>query len=499
MRSSALRLVALLVLATSLVGTTTGAVAAPQPPQPRHQRPGQVRAQQAQPKPPAEQKLTLQLRDMFVYRSELSPFDRLRVSAILARPTQGAQDPEGDGYTAGSTKRCNPLICVHYVTKGADAPRSSRWIRRTLRTMTTVWHHEVDRLGFRRPPRDGRRGGDSRFDVYLTDLGSRGLFGYCAPEHRVKGQRYAAYGYCVLDNDFARRQYDAAPNVSLKVTAAHEFFHAIQFGYDYRADPWLMESTAVWMEESYADSADDNRRYLPYGQVHSPGVPLDEYSDAGYAQYGNWAFWQFLTDRYGAGLVRRVWNQVDAAKGGPARASVPALSHVLDRVMHRKDALAAALTSFEVANLHPGRSYPEGRQWPRAHLHAEARMRNRHGRRTLVMHVDHLAARDMMLRPPAQGARRRLRVSVAGPRRRARVVLTVTRADGSIRHRALVLRRGTGRRTVDFSPGRVRSVVVTVVNTSQRYRCGRGTLLSCGGMPRDDGRRFAVTARVLTP
>jgi hypothetical protein len=35
----------------------------------------------------------------------------------------------------------------------------------------------------------------------------------------------------------------------LKVTAAHEFFHAVQFAYDIGEDGWLMESTATWMEE----------------------------------------------------------------------------------------------------------------------------------------------------------------------------------------------------------------------------------------------------------
>ncbi len=81
-------------------------------------------------------------------------------------------------------------------------------------------------MGFRPPPRDGRHGGDGRFDVYLKDLGSQGLYGYCAPEYRVPGLRQVASGYCVLDDDFARRQYGANPKVSLRVTAAHEFFHA---------------------------------------------------------------------------------------------------------------------------------------------------------------------------------------------------------------------------------------------------------------------------------
>ena len=104
---------------------------------------------------------------------------------------------------AGSA--CGKRICVHYAVRGADAPPSQRWVRRTLRVLGNVWDHEVDGLRFRPPPADGRRGGDSRFDVYLAELGGRGLFGYCTPERRVRGERFAASSYCVLDDDFARR------------------------------------------------------------------------------------------------------------------------------------------------------------------------------------------------------------------------------------------------------------------------------------------------------
>lgn len=443
--------------------------------------------------------LTLQLRDLFVNRNELGFFDRLTATAILARPSDGMQDPQGEGYARPSGKLCNRRICVHYVPAGKDAPRSRHWLRHTLRTVSGVWHHEVDVLGFRPPPSDGKHGGDGRFDVYLTDLGSRGLFGYCAPEARVKGERFSAYGYCVLDNDFARSQYDAKPQVSLEVTAAHEFFHAIQFGYDYRADPWLMESTAVWMEESYADSANDNRRYLPYGSEARPWVSLDHYTDTGYAQYGNWAFWQFLTDRYGRGLIRQVWDRVDATRGAPGEASIPALSRVLDRRTHTSTGLADALTAYAVANLDPTASYPEGDAWPSARLDSRMRLRRERGRRAVTVRVDHLAAQDVAFRPPTTGASRRLLLTVEGPSRRTRVVVTVRRDDGHSTHLPLTLRHGVGTATVAFSPKRVASVVVTVVNTSARYDCGRGTLMSCGGTPRDDGMRFTVSARSIPP
>ncbi|GAB4008326.1 MXAN_6640 family putative metalloprotease [Nocardioides ultimimeridianus] len=443
--------------------------------------------------------LTLQLRDLFVARAEFGLFDRMVASAILARPTQGAQDPQGDGYPTRSTELCGRRFCVHYVRKGADAPPGKGWVRHVLRTMGSVWDHEVGDLGFRRPPGDGRRGGDGRFDVYLTDLGARGLYGYCAPETRVKGQPLAASGYCVLDNDFAKSQYGAPRQISLEVTAAHEFFHAIQFGYDFRADPWLMESTAVWMEESYADAANDNRRYLPYGDVHRPGVPLDSYSTTGLAQYGNWAFWEFLTHRYGDGLIRRVWNRVDARRGAPAQSSIAALSHVLNQQSGTTSGLADALTAYAVANLDPATAYPEGKAWPSATYAARARMRHARGERTLTARVDHLAAQDLVFRPPASGDARRLQLTVHGPRHRGRAVVTIRDRDGTVRSWPVLLRRGVGVAVADFAPARVASVVLTLVNGSARYVCDRGTLLSCSGRPRDDDMRFSVDASVVAP
>jgi len=43
------------------------------------------------------------------------------------------------------------------------------------------------------------------------------------------------------------------PLDNIKVTAAHEFNHAIQFGYDYWEETWLMEATATWIEDDTAD------------------------------------------------------------------------------------------------------------------------------------------------------------------------------------------------------------------------------------------------------
>lgn len=440
--------------------------------------------------------LTLAMRDLFLARPELGFFDSVRADLLLARPTDGNRDTGGDGYRGESDRRCGLRICVHYARRGVDAPSSDRWVGRTLRTLSAVWSYEIGTLGLRPPPSDGRKGGDGRFDVYLAELGTRGLFGYCTPERRVPGERFAASGYCVLDDDFSREQYGAAPRASLRVTAAHEFFHAIQFGYDFREDPWLLESTATWVEERFADRADDNRRYLRYGSVRRPGASLDHFSNSSYAHYGNWAFWEYLSTRFGAAVVPEVWGRADARGDAPDDYSVQALA----RVLRAHGGLRDVLASYAAANLDPAARYAEGDRWP--HARAGARLQVAPGeRRSRTLEVDHLAAGHLVVRPARDSPPRGtvLEVSVAGPPRRTApaAVVTVRRRDGSVaRHPVALGRRGDGSIRIAFGSERVASVVVTVVNASRRYQCHRHTLFACAGTPVDQDQRFRVTARV---
>ena len=242
---------------------------------------------------------TLALRDLFVALPRLDPTERKQAQGLLARPTDGDGDEYGDGYTVPRRSAAVRRICMHWVDSTADAPPSRRWVTKTLDTMKDVWAQEVGRLGYRAPVTDRRRGGNKKFDVYLKDVGSDGYYGYCVPERRKPGDRWIASGYCVLDDDFARRQFGARPGKSLRVTAAHEFFHAVQFAYDYAEDGWMMEATATWVEERVADDVNDNRQYLRYGQLSRPDRPLDLYDRQGFSQYGNWVFFEYLSQRYG--------------------------------------------------------------------------------------------------------------------------------------------------------------------------------------------------------
>ncbi len=442
---------------------------------------------------------TLALTDLFDVRARLSGEDRLRADALLARPTNGGRDPFGDGYSVRSTKKCSSVLCLHWVRSTADAPPSNKWAQKSFAMMNKVWKFEVGKLGYRRPVADRGVGGNSKFDVYLKELGGRGVYGYCAPEYRAPGSKFVASGFCVLDDDFAKKQFGAPPAQSLKVTAAHEFFHAVQFAYDYHEDKWLLESTATWMEERFADSVNDNRQYLASGQVRHPGSPLDVFNPEGLNQYGNWAFWEYLTKRYGKAIVKSVWIKAGAFKGSGFLYSTAALK----RVLAGRGGFTANFRNYAAANAIAAKAYPEGKAWPAARLKKVFVLGKASRRGVTSTRIDHMAANHVVFRPATslKGKRWRLRVVVDAPARStgSAAYLIVKKRKGAWTKRPIALtRKGIGTATFTFSRNAVSSAIVTLVNANTSFSCFKGRpFFTCQGIPRGDNRKFVVKGQVL--
>ncbi len=432
---------------------------------------------------------TLVLRDLFMRLDDLDADQRKTAEAILARPTDGANDPLGNGYTVKSTKKCKSHFCVHWVTSTADAPPSQTWVNQMLNLMNKVWKKEINKLGYREPVKDGNRGGSSKFDVYLKQIGDQGLYGYCAAERQKPGFKWLASGYCVLDNDFA--EFPLTPMQSAQVTAAHEFFHAIQFGYDYGEDPWLLEATATWMEERAYDDVNDNRQYLPAGQVMDPRFPLDYFNVSGSQQYGNWPFFEFLSKRYGNGVVKQIWNKAAAFKGAPDMYSTEAVTSVVKP----KGGFPKVYSEFVGANLVPAKFYPEGKAWTGTALWGEynlsssARKTGTHGVRLL-----HMSSGSYKINTDSSLKSKKwsLKVKIDGPKsyRMPAAYVLVVKKGGLEKHYVKLNGQGNAQIKVPFSSKKVKSVYVSLVNASTRFKCGKSYAFSCSGYPIDDGRSF---------
>ena len=443
------------------------------------------------------------LRDLRAALPHLRGRERAVAHSILARPTDRADDPLGDGYSpfAVVERLCDAHVCVHWVETTRDAPPLEDldasglpdWVEATQRTLAEVWQAEVDDLGYAPPLPDAEsstNGGDARLDVYLVDIGRAGYFGYCTTDDPIGWITTRVSAYCVLDDDFADPVLQLPdPTVGLHVTAAHELFHAVQFGYDWLEDLWLMEGTATWMEDEVYDDANDLLRYLgEHSPLARPEVPLDA-GHAGY-EYGAWLFWRYLSEHHGRGIVKSVWRHAIGDDAYSLRATRRALAA-------RGSGLTVAFAGFGAANRTPHAVYGEGALYPRAGA-ASAHVLGPENLDTgwLGLRVAHLATKTVALRPRKPSAATRLAVQVATGRdeRSAAVTLVVVRTDGRVTRRRVTLDAdGHGRTSVAFG-GSVRRVDVVLTNAGSAYRCWRGTDLSCQGVSLDDNRLFRVRA-----
>ena len=220
--------------------------------------------------------LTLALTDLYARRKALSPADRKRADAFFARPTEGAADPGDDGYTVPAEPPvCSARFCVHYVASTRDAPPLADasgngvpdYVDFMLASFDFVHDVEHGQLGWRVPPNDAEKPGDKgpgpQTDVYIKELADSGAYGFAVPEGPEDEENPSKYGYNVMDNNYSQEEYNYPDfRDPLVDTAAHEYHHLIQFGYDVLADKWFKESVATYMEEQVTPHVNDYVRYL---------------------------------------------------------------------------------------------------------------------------------------------------------------------------------------------------------------------------------------------
>ncbi|MDN5895953.1 MAG: DUF6055 domain-containing protein [Nocardioides sp.] len=421
--------------------------------------------------------------------------ERFRAKKLLARPTDRSNSADLLTYPANSKvlKTCTADFCVHWVASGPNAPAAKDtngndvpdYVDTVVETVRRSWNHEVDDFGYRAPLRDGKRGGNAKLDVYIGDLGTTGVFGYANTD---AFSRNAAPGYLVLDNNYT--EYDGDASALLKATVSHEFFHLVQFAYTTNEDAWFMEATASWMEEQVYDGANDNRRYLSYGTMGRPARSLDHPQ----AKYGNWVFFENVSEALGPKVIRRMWEHA-AGRAYSIQAMQAALRE-------RGTKLQRRFSRFAADNLVPRLSYDEGAAYPVARTTRTWKLRPRKratGLRTA--RVNHLSSRNFAFRRPARlGRKWRLQVQVKGLPRLVRPTVLVHLKNGKVRRKAIKIgRRKQNSVRVDFGGPHVRKVTLSLANTSLRYRCHNGGLFSCGGSSKDDRAvfRFRAVARRL--
>ncbi|RMF65980.1 MAG: T9SS C-terminal target domain-containing protein [Calditrichaeota bacterium] len=296
-------------------------------------------------------------RDFHLFTAE----QRRILRPLIVRPNLPENIVTGDGR-----------FRVHFTRTGSDAVPATDsdgdgvpdFVEEVARAFERSWQVEIDSLGYLKPPDDAGVDGPE-YDVYIQDLGER-FYGFTQSESDVPGTpQDDVRSYVVLDNDFNNNHFTTGVR-GARVTAAHEFFHAIQFSYrnvKTAQEPFYYELCSIWMEDVVYDAINDYYQYLP-SFFRRRDEPFNKFVPSNFGE----AVWDhFLVSKYGdIDLVRTTWERM---RGDLA--PVPAIDATLRDV---GSSFASEFAEFGVWNYFtdgradPAAYYEEGAAYPAVHL-----------------------------------------------------------------------------------------------------------------------------------
>ncbi|OGS44114.1 MAG: hypothetical protein A2539_00885 [Elusimicrobia bacterium RIFOXYD2_FULL_34_15] len=292
------------------------------------------------------------------------------------------QVPEASPYDT-------PHFRIHYVLSTKDAPDLTDivppfgvpdYVSLVGDTFEYCYQIEITNLGYKFPLSDGVRGGNDKYDVYLNNIGSIG-YGITFGETKVTSRPNTFTSYILLDNDYSSLEFETTHTSTeyLQVTAAHEYFHAIQNSYDSDEDRWWKEASATWMEDEVYTNINDYKSYFLYtrkltdgttvqtGWFVHPEISLDEFGPAEdpLHQYGSSIFCKYLSEKHsGSNTIKTIWDKcVD-------KNSLDSIAIALGDTSGFGSKFQLAFSSFVLTNYYrlPPEGYTEGSLYPIVHI-----------------------------------------------------------------------------------------------------------------------------------
>lgn len=239
---------------------------------------------------------------------------------------------------------------IHYTLSETNdnAVENITYIETMASIFEEVYNHEINVLGYTIPPSDGTEGGSNAYDIYVINTNAYGWTNYDYPavgdnENSLEKENNAYSSYIYIRNN-----YNGFPNTELEniqVTAGHEFFHAIQLGYDGDEAIWLMEATAVWMEEETYDDVNDCYQYMiKWFEKPHVSLSLRNY----FHEYGSYIFFKYIDEHLGGqDIIRKTWEQSRIFDSNNEDYSIQSIDLALKEHNH---SFKKALNNMAIAN-----------------------------------------------------------------------------------------------------------------------------------------------------
>ena len=181
-----------------------------------------------------------------------------------------------------------------------DAVENEDYVTNMGVVFEEVWSFYIDSMGFDPPPLNPNNDHDL-YEIYIEYL-SPTYFGLTFGE----GSGESCHGFIKMRNSYTASQFNNHTALeNIQVTAVHEFFHSIQFGYNCYEKFWFMEASATWSEDELYDNINDFYRYIP----NFFSKPNHAIGTEGTFMYGTCIFFQYIDEHLGGReTIRKSWD-----------------------------------------------------------------------------------------------------------------------------------------------------------------------------------------------
>lgn len=257
----------------------------------------------------------------------------LALSVLASSPAFASSRPATSGWPS-------PVKSAHFLVHPAPGV-SAAAAQQVSNNFEAAYSTEVTSWGFDPPLSDGGLGGDNLVDVYVqrtltaTDL----------------GEAFHDFDNTPTTSGFAMINPDAAADPE---TAAHELFHLLQYAVYAHGAKFMKEGTAEWAAANVVG-------HTPWLVTYwdNPQQPLDcpsgsACSDADLS-YARWIFFDFLSERYGNGIVKELLARMAALQADSNSQDLDAINDVL--VAHGSS-LTQAFNDFSAVNAAGAYNFP---------------------------------------------------------------------------------------------------------------------------------------------
>ena len=154
----------------------------------------------------------------------------------------------------------------------------------------------VDMMNFRNHIADS----DNLYDIYIKQL-PNGSYGWNCPEGN------SGASWVEIDDDYVGSNYSTSGLNAMKISVAHEYFHAIQRAYVPipGQNSFFYELSSIWIEDLVYPDIDDYIFFSQYGDDYfsNPERNMNSYNGYGLGLYGH-----YLNFNFDNQIMQRIWE-----------------------------------------------------------------------------------------------------------------------------------------------------------------------------------------------